>query len=278
MKHFHPAAFDIIRGKSLNDPGCCLPILRLHIVRECGFRFKSLFIMFTSCQVKQTDLFWSLSLQPGEQEFTEKKVVPVPMTLGVQAGQEKVLLHELIQHGLGVPDTRQGIARGSIHLGQDGCASKEGLFILRLPAKDFLCKVVENEPVGTAQPSYKTVSASGILTLQRGTYDLQGCRPALGFLHQHAQALLGEPGDGGVDHRGDLIFAEAQLGGSQFCQHAACPHSSQCQGGVCAGGKDNVQRSRAILQEQVHQLVNDRARNEVVVFQDQQPRVQQIFG
>ena len=110
VKHFHPAAFDIIRGKSLNDPGCCLPILRLHIVRECGFRLKGLFIMFTSRQVKQADLFWTLSLQPGEQEFTEKKVVPVPMTLIIQAGQEKVLLLELIQHGLGVPDTRQGIA------------------------------------------------------------------------------------------------------------------------------------------------------------------------
>ena len=132
--------------------------------------------------------------------------------------------------------------------------------------------------MGTAQSSYETVSALWILSLQRGTYDLQGGRPALGFLHQHAQALLGEPRDGQVDHQGDLIFAEAQLGGPQLCQHTACPHSSQCQGGVCAGGKDDVQRSRAVLQEQVHQLVDDRAGNEVVIFQDQQPRVQQVFG
>ena len=117
--------------------------------------------------MQRLDLCRFLTLQPGEQEFSKKIMIPVPVTLGIQAGQEQVFLFKLIQDGLGMPDARQGVAGGGIHLGKDSRMGKECLFFLALPAENFLSQVLENIAIGTAQPGNETLGALGILALQR---------------------------------------------------------------------------------------------------------------
>ena len=140
-------------------------------------------------------------------------MIAVPVPLGIQAGQEQVLLLELIQAGLGMADAGQGVAGGGIHLDQDGGVGQEGLPFPALAAEDLFRQVLENIAVRTAQAGNEAVGAVGILALkEERTICRAAAQPSV-FSLQQGQALLGETGDGQAHQGSDLVLAETQVRG-----------------------------------------------------------------
>jgi hypothetical protein len=132
-------------------------------------------------------------------------------------------------------------------------------------------QIVGHQPMAAGEGGHerRRVSPAG----QRQSGQLQPGCPALGAFRQRRHLPLRQAhAHAHIQERGRLLRGEAQIGGAQFGQLAAGAHPRQRQRRILAGGDDQVDRWRQVIEQEGESLVDGGRAHQVVVVQHQQAR------
>ena len=226
--------------------------------------------------VQAGDFVGILLLQPLPQQLTEEMMIPIPAPVVVQGDDEEVGAIEVGQDLLpGSGGVRyERIAQRAAQPVEDGGAQQEVLDAGGLLLQDLLDQIVQHEAVAAAEG---VDEARGVApSLHRQSRQVQPGDPALGARFQGGDFILREvQAHRIVEKFGGFGGRKAQVGGAQLGESALGAQAGQGQRRILAGGDDQVQPGRQVLQQEGESLVDGTRVDRVVVVQHQDQAVWQ---
>src|SRR2546428_2638662 len=182
------------------------------------------------------------------QDFGKQAVVAIPLPFVVEGDQEQVSLIEEIELCLAVAVSTDSITEGGAEPFEKRGAQQKVLHLRSLTAQDFIEEIVSDIVMAAAEGSDEV---SGIVMVeQRVGSELQAGDPAFGASMQEGTVLWGERESHDLAQVGRCFLrGEAQIAGTQFEQGALAPQARQGERGVLAGGKDEMELRRKMLQQ-----------------------------
>ena len=196
-------------------------------------------------------------------------VITIPAPLVVQGHEKQIGALKRFQDVLPVGIAGESVTQRPAELVKNGRFQQKFLHIIRLLLQHLLHQIIQHKAVAAGEGADE-IGRVGLVALQGERRQLQPGNPAFGARFQG-----GDVGGGKVEahdlveENGRFLHRKAQIGRAQLGKLAAHAQAGQRQVGVLAGGDDQVQLRRQVLQQEGEQFVNRVGIYLVVVIQHQ---------
>ena len=208
------------------------------------------------------------------EDVGKEVMIAIPVALVVQRHDKEVAPLQGLQLRGASFLAGDGIAQRAMQPLEHSGLEQEAADTLRLPLQDLVDQIVRDVAVVSRERPDEPSDILG--ALQGQSRQLQAGNPAFGTVFQGGDIGCREVKPHHlIEEYGGFGGGKTQVGGAQFGQLAPGAQPGQGKLGIFAGGNDQVQLRRQVLEQKGEGLVNRLGVNQVVVVEDEDETVRQ---